>query len=447
MQKDWDQALPDPRVWVECLRVLKDGAFCFVMSSPRQDCLSRIIASLEDAGFFTGFTSLYWAFASGFPKAGNISKLVDKQLGVEREKIIVNPNSRPESKIKGGMAFDRGLEKPESVGAGLQYITKPTSLEAKRLDGSYTGFNPKPALEAILVCMKPLSEKSYTEQALKNSKSVTWLDDCRIPFVSDSDRESSRFGTQTDIKGGGFGSKRPSEGDVLARNVLSSQKGRFPANLLISDNVLEDGRERQASRRQSRYCTPSGSGIYQWNSERGKDSSDKVDGFGDSGGFSRYFSLDAWWAKRIKNLPESVRRTFPFLVVPKPSRAEKNTGLGEIPERQVTGGGGMTVCADKFGSTKALQSNTHPTCKPLKLFAYLVTLGSRKGDVVLDPFIGSGTTAIAARLLGRRFIGYEKESDYHRIALARVAATPQLEKYVGKELIRASKPTLEELWS
>ena len=54
--------------------------------------------------------------------------------------------------------------------------------------------------------------------------------------------------------------------------------------------------------------------------------------------------------------------------------------------------------------------------------AYLIQLGSRPGDVVLDPFLGSGTTACAAKALGRGYVGIEREEEYVRIAEARVAA-------------------------
>ena len=47
------------------------------------------------------------------------------------------------------------------------------------------------------------------------------------------------------------------------------------------------------------------------------------------------------------------------------------------------------------------------TVKPLKLMSYLVTLGSREGDVVLDPFVGSGTACIAAQALNRKWLGIE----------------------------------------
>src|SRR3989304_1017524 len=87
MGKDWDKAVPSVEIWRECLRVLKSGAFVFVMSSPRQDVLSQMIVRLGEAGFNMGFTSIYWAYASGFPKAINISKAVDKRLGMKRQII------------------------------------------------------------------------------------------------------------------------------------------------------------------------------------------------------------------------------------------------------------------------------------------------------------------------------------------------------------------------
>jgi len=52
--------------------------------------------------------------------------------------------------------------------------------------------------------------------------------------------------------------------------------------------------------------------------------------------------------------------------------------------------------------------------------SYLITLGSRQGDIVLDPFIGSGTTAISARILSRNFIGFERDEQYFKIAEGRI---------------------------
>ena len=61
----------------------------------------------------------------------------------------------------------------------------------------------------------------------------------------------------------------------------------------------------------------------------------------------------------------------------------------------------------------------HPTQKPLDLFKYLITVSSDEGDLVLDPFLGSGTTAIAAMQLGRRCIGFELEEQFCEVATLR----------------------------
>lgn len=66
--------------------------------------------------------------------------------------------------------------------------------------------------------------------------------------------------------------------------------------------------------------------------------------------------------------------------------------------------------------------NIHPTVKPIKLMSYLIMLGSRKGDIILDPFIGSGTTAIACKLLNRKYLGFEISKEYVEIANARLNA-------------------------
>ena len=58
----------------------------------------------------------------------------------------------------------------------------------------------------------------------------------------------------------------------------------------------------------------------------------------------------------------------------------------------------------------------HPTQKPVKLFAKIIEDFTNNGDIVLDPFIGSGTTALAAKLLGRNYLGIEKNPEYVKIA-------------------------------
>ena len=62
--------------------------------------------------------------------------------------------------------------------------------------------------------------------------------------------------------------------------------------------------------------------------------------------------------------------------------------------------------------------------------SYLVTLGSREDDLVLDPFVGSGTTCIAAKLLDRKYIGMEMDDGYVVIAQERIKAhEPEVKKH------------------
>ena len=62
----------------------------------------------------------------------------------------------------------------------------------------------------------------------------------------------------------------------------------------------------------------------------------------------------------------------------------------------------------------------HPTEKPVALMRHIISASSRPGAVVLDPFAGSGTTGVAARELGRSFVGIEKDAGYFEMADRRI---------------------------
>ncbi|MBA7635418.1 hypothetical protein ES703_43022 [subsurface metagenome] len=482
MGKDWDKALPDKRIWAECLRVLKPGSFAFVMSIPRSDCQARMVIALQDAGFRVDFTPIYWAYASGFPKAQNIGKAVDKKLGAKREVIGKNPNvPQRHNTGSGSLNWNESLRDYND-----NSITKSATPQAKALDGSYGGFQPKPAVEVIIVCMKPLSEKTFVDQALKNRKGITWLDSVRIPASSGDNAFDALLKACDSIRGfvspttlcnrnyinhihrvgdsdytlgkelrlwlsfcqdGEAGSVKhwnevlssqydylaychlydglvhlleagdqdvaPSQADVLAdirqfallhkhsqhhqysdplsicdgllhilavlalddnlafptslftlyHNYTSNASSRFPANLLCSDNILDDT--------------------------------------------SKFFDLDKW-----------AQKTFPFLIVPKASKSEKNRGCEDLPEYIVDclEGNKDGTLNKRTQHQPSRARNYHPTVKPLKLMSYLITLGSREGDTILDPFLGSGTTALACQLLNRECIGIELEEKYCEIA-------------------------------
>lgn len=369
MNKDWDKSVVSVDIWQECFRVLKDGAFAFVMSAPRQDVFSQTVTRLRDAGFNIKFTSIYWTYASGFPKALNISKAVDKQNGFLPKKS----------------SWDGGGKKSNIFSHNKVYKKiEPVSEGAKSLAGSYSGFQPKPAIEIIIVAMKPLSEKTFAGQAIKNGKGITWLDDCRIP-IQKGDEPHGGYGDEVI----GFG---PFDNKAAAKwkESPSAHMGRFPANILVSDDILNEGKILSGSK-----LIPE------------KNSS-----------FSRYFDLDAWAAEK------GIKDTFPFLICPKPSPAERNKGCEGLKKKKPDEGG------DGYHSDweQKPSGNFHPTVKPIKLMSYLVTLGSRPNDVVLDPFVGSGTTCIAAKMLNRNYIGIEKEKEYYEIANKRLKAIPKIKQ-------------------
>ena len=121
-----------------------------------------------------------------------------------------------------------------------------------------------------------------------------------------------------------------------------------------------------------------------------------------------------------------------FLYQAKASKSERNLGC-ESMEKQAMNGldkMGGSKCGMKTGSGNERDNtynNNHPTVKPLKLMEYLCTLTrTPTGGIVLDPFMGSGTTGIACVNTDREFIGIEKEADYVRIAEARIKKAREL---------------------
>lgn len=113
---------------------------------------------------------------------------------------------------------------------------------------------------------------------------------------------------------------------------------------------------------------------------------------------------------------------------PKASRAERERGCEGLPVRSGAeavdrdeDSAGMANPRAGAGRTADAVRNFHPTVKPVQLMRWLARLVTPPGGVVLDPFMGSGTTGVACALEGFDFIGIEREAPYHAIAQARVA--------------------------
>jgi DNA modification methylase len=159
---------------------------------------------------------------------------------------------------------------------------------------------------------------------------------------------------------------------------FDKRNGRFPSNVLCEDNVLDN-----------------------------------------SDSFSRYFSLDAWFIERIKLLPKEAQKTFPWLHVPKPSKNEKNKNLPTDPEPSQRPSG---VAYNEYSSihSEREKGNPHTTIKPLKLMMWLIILGTQEGGIVLDPFMGSGTTPLAAKMTHRPYKGIELKKEFFDTAVLRV---------------------------
>jgi site-specific DNA-methyltransferase (adenine-specific) len=92
-----------------------------------------------------------------------------------------------------------------------------------------------------------------------------------------------------------------------------------------------------------------------------------------------------------------------------------------------------------IASNETAEKNGHPVPKPLGWMTWLVNIASRAGETVLDPFLGSGTTGVAAIQLGRKVIGIEREPKYFDIACRRIE-----QAYAQRPLFEAEPPKAPE---
>lgn len=115
-------------------------------------------------------------------------------------------------------------------------------------------------------------------------------------------------------------------------------------------------------------------------------------------------------------LDDDEARWAPFFYCAKPSLKEKEAGLEGMTPEMVE-----TMVSRLKGTGPRPRRNVHPTVKPIAVMEWLIELCTRPGDLVLDPFCGSGTTGCAAVLAGRNFLGIEKDEKYVDIARVRIA--------------------------
>lgn len=371
MGKAWDKSGIAYRVdlWREVLRVLKPGAYLLAFGGSRT--YHRMACAIEDAGFEIR-DQIQWIYGSGFPKSLDVGKQLDKEAGAKRE--VIGKTTHPDGKPRNLVGRENGVHAggQRLNGVGLD-ITLPASDDAKTWDGWGTAL--KPAHEPIVMARKPL-ERGLTvaQNVLKWGTGAINVD-------------AGRVGT-SDLLGGGAenpdtdavrkaeGWHRPWMDDKASReahsatvraNVQKAQAlGRFPANVIHdgSDEVLAGFPV--VSSGQPAGIKAGGQGNAYGEFAGGI----PVTGFGDSGSAARFF------------------------YTAKASKHDREAGLN----------GGR---------------NIHPTVKPTDLMQYLIRLVTPPGGLVLDPFLGSGSTMKAALIQRFKCTGIELDPAYAEIAQAR----------------------------
>ena len=411
MGKSWDSFVPGPSVWKEAFRVLKPGGYLLCFASTRTADLMSI--SIRLAGFEC-HPQIYWIFGSGFPKATNLAKTISKaERGFPQGGA--DPTSPNHGKFKGGCSESN--IKGQGFGAGPGQFMETSGVvddrglteNAKQWDGYYYGKQSlKPAAEPVLMFQKP-PEGRMVDNIAKWGVGAINVDGCRVSAPDGVPKFDLKIQSSINCYGDGLhGSNRTGEMDTTT--------GRHPANIIHdgSDEVLAGFPPSKGQQGDVRGSEPSHTGDSNTNC------------------YGEYNRVPA--AKR-GDIGSAAR----FFYQAKASKSERNAGCdhllwdtsGKHP-RQVDQAEWETL-----DPKKRAVGNIHPTVKPLALMRYLVRLVTPPGGLVLDPFVGSGTTAKAAQEEGFQFVGCELDSGHIAIAEARTAPNlgrvPKVKSMAGQQ--------------
>ena len=267
-------------------------------------------------------------------------------------------------------------------------ITTPATDAARQWDGWGTAL--KPALEPITVARKPLVG-TVAANVLRHGTGAINVDGCRVAGVVPS--------TTHGVNALGCMNDDGWEPSLTGQRFDPNPAGRWPANLIHdgSDEVVGlFPNTTSGSRKAGRHVVAGGQGRYGEFAE-----GDLPEVIGDSGSAARFFYCA------------------------KASKADRDEGLDAGSHRAAgVGDERPSGSSEERRGKKAVQprANIHPTVKPTALMRYLCRLVTPPNGIVLDPFMGSGSTGKAAILEGFRFVGIEREADYIEIARARIEA-------------------------
>lgn len=239
----------------------------------------------------------------------------------------------------------------------------------------------KPASEHWWLLRKPLSEKTVAKNVLKHGCGGLNIDASRIHVSRDDPNHrapSLAWKNADNPVVTHFGSG----GRPIAN--LSAEKGRFPSNFLLSHH---------AECMHISLLSMPPQDKYECHAECAVAELDRQSGVLKAGGNTQF----------------PGRGAFPI----------------ETQERRhysETGGASRFFYCAKASKRDRGTDNKHPTVKSTKLMSYLITLVTPPGGTVLDPFMGSGSTGVAAIRDGFDFVGIEKEEEYFNIAESRIKA-------------------------
>ena len=370
MGKSWDNSgiAYNVELWSQALRVLKPGGHLLAFGGSRT--YHRLASAVEDAGFEIR-DQIMWLYGSGFPKSLNVGKAIDKAAGAEREMRVNERWADRYPNGPGGNLTQNGqIQQLKNISGNPLLTSNPVTDAAKQWDGWGTAL--KPAHEPIVVARKPLIGTVATKILTYGTGALN-IDGSRVGTTDNFDGLKGRPITKLATRREGETNEEykdrvlesPGQQEALAK---LKDLGRWPAN------VIHDGSEEV---------------LEGFPNARGLSGSKQESGFRFSPG-AEYGEKQ----KLIQGTP-SFGSAARFFYCAKASKSERNAGL----ENQ----------------------NFHPTVKPIALMRYLVKLVTPPNGTVLDSFLGSGTTAVAAILEGFNWMGCEMTEDYWPIIEARVA--------------------------
>ena len=290
---------------------------------------------------------------------------------------------------------DAGFEIREHL-MWLQGSGFPKSLNL----GDGWGTALKPAHEPIVMARKFIEGTNKNNREKYGTAGIN-IDGCRVGLSEGDDPRLGGKGTWKTDKAG----KEIYDVGFTGEDIASSELGRFPAN------VMHDGSEEVLS-----GFPNTGQGGGKPYSYAGREYDNKD---------TSMFNGDKPQAPSNYNDMGTAAR---FFYCPKVSKSERNIGLYDEPEKQYSHDGRKKKIENPYQRNKSVSKNNHPTVKPIELMKYLCRLVTPKDGTVLDPFMGSGSTGMAAKDEGFEFIGIEREKEYFEIAEKRIhSASPLME--------------------